>query len=558
MSPDLVAPALTVDSRQLQRVLLPVLLALSLAAAALLDRRRRTLVAALRRRLLFGVPWGTLLTVLLVLAVYLGLQGGIDHWRRPTTIPFRTWSFFYPLGVVVGPFAHGSPGHLTGNLAATLAFAPVAEYAWGHYPRTRGSESFARRLTNPYHRILVVPVAAVAVGILTGVVSVGPIIGFSGVAFAFAGVALVLAPLRAVVALVAVRAFSTLAAALRAPTVTATAGPRFSSPRWAEIAVQGHAVGLLFGLLVGLALVRLYDRDRPPALAVWTGVALFAVSESLWAVYWFRGGGTFVLYRAAGLLLVFALAAVVAVAVGASARPLVGGGPAGESLRSIPRWQAAATVLVVSLAALAGPGAAVNLVTASAAPLPGGPVEVRDYEVTYAEGIENGLVSAVDVEAFGESTDVTTSGLIVRSQRRGVWLTAVSADRLAFDGRRAVVLGGVGWRQSVVAERRGWSAVGGNTTYSVSVTGGGESRTVYTSPAATAGPVVDGRTIGINATRRGFRVGVSRGNRTVSASIPGPNATRRIAGVTLSRDGRRLVARRGATSVTVARQERYS
>ena len=50
------------------------------------------------------------LTVGAVAAVYLFLQGAGSDLRRPVVIPFRAWSYFYPLGMVTGAFS----GPLTG------------------------------------------------------------------------------------------------------------------------------------------------------------------------------------------------------------------------------------------------------------------------------------------------------------------------------------------------------------------------------------------------------------------------------------------------------------
>jgi membrane associated rhomboid family serine protease len=541
----------------LQRVAVVAALVGSLLLVAVLDARRVERGRALRRRLVLGVPWGTLVTVAGVLCVYLFVQGGARAWNTPATIPFRAWSFLYPLGVVTAPFAHAGPGHLLGNLTGTLAFAPLVEYAVGHYPRERGGQSFGSLRENPYARALLVPAAAVVVGLLTGVFSVGPVIGFSGVVFAFAGCALVVYPLRTVVALAGARALSLLTAAVRSPVTVARAEPSFASPWWADIAIQGHALGLLAGVLVGLWLSRHGVVGRRSALRTWAGVLLFGVGQSLWAVYWFRGEGTFVLYRAAGLVLVAVLAALVAATTVASARPLVGSGPTGESLRSLPRWQAGAVVIVVVLSALAGPGAAVNLATTSDEPLPGDPLTVRDYEVTYAENVQNGMVSVVDVEAFGETTSVNTSGVVVRSRERHAWVTAVSESRLAFAGRTMVRVGGVGWLERVVVERRGWNAVGGNSTYRVTFAHADTSRVVYRSPPARASPTIDGRNVSIRAAPPGFRVAVTHDNRTRTVPLPAENTTTTAFGLRFTRDGRRLVASRDDTRVVVARQEAH-
>ncbi|MFB6281504.1 MAG: rhomboid family intramembrane serine protease [Haloferacaceae archaeon] len=546
------------DGALLGRAALAVAAAVAAAVVIGLDRPRGRWGRRLRRRLLLGVPWGTLVTGTLVLLVYLLLQGGLDHPRAPTTLPFRAWSYLYPLGVVTASFAHAGPGHLAGNLVGTLALAPLAEYAWGHYPRERGATSFGSPRTNPFVRAFVcVPAAAVGVGLATAAFGLGPVIGFSGVVFAFGGAALVYYPIRTVVALSAADLLRVAVRAVRTPTTTAAAEPSFSSPWWAGIAIQGHALGLLLGVLAAVGLLRARGDDPPSALRTFGGVALFGAVQSLWAVYWFRGGGTFVLYRAVGLSLVILLAALVAAAVAASDRPLVGDGPAGASLRSVPRWTAASVVLLLVVSALAGPAAVTNLAAASDEPLPGEAVTVRDYEVTYAENVENGMVSVVDVEAFGEETTVNTSGVIVRSERRELWMTAVRADRLAFAGRATVRLGGVGWRERVVANRTGWTAVGGPTTYRVTLRHGGRRVPAFTAPPAEAAPVIAGRNVSVVARPGGFGLAVRVGERNRTAPLPPRNGSVRAGGLRFVRNGSRVVAVRGETRVPVARREAY-
>jgi membrane associated rhomboid family serine protease len=548
---------LAVDPALVQRLAVVLALLGSLGAVVALDARRSALASALRRRLILGVPWGTLLTVAGVLSVYLFVQGGATDWARPVTIPFRAWSYLYPLGVATASFSHNGPNHLLNNLVGTLALAPLVEYAWGHYPRERGAHSFGSLRENPYARVLAVPAAAVVVGLLTSLVAVGPVIGFSGVVFAFAGVGLAVYPVRTVVALAAARVGALALTALQSPVTVARAEPRFASPWWADVAIQGHAVGLLAGVLVGVWLGRQGFVDRPTPLRTYAGVVLFGVAQSLWAVYWFRGEGEFVLYRAAGLSLVALLGLVVAGSVAGSDRPLVGSGPAGESLRTLPRWQAASVALVVAFAALSGPGVAVNLATTSDDPLPGDPLTVRDYEVTYAEGVENGMVSVVNVDAFGETTRVTTSGVIVRSQQRHVWIRAIPKSRLAFSGRAVARVGGVGWQDRVVVRREGWNAVGGDRTYRITFTHDEATRVAYRAPPANASPTIDGRNVTIQTAPPTFRVAVTHDNETRSAPLPPANTTTTVSGLNFSRDGRDLVATRNDTRVVVAREEKH-
>jgi len=540
-------------------VLCSILLALVVVVA--LDRPRGRWGRRLRSRFVLGLPWGTLVSATFVLTVYLVVQGGWEHWYSPVTIPFRAWSYFYPLGMATAAFAHSGAGHLIGNLVGTLVLAPIAEYAWGHYPRKRGVQTFTSPLTNPYVRGFVVfPAAVVVVGLFTALFALGPVIGFSGVVFAFAGFALVRYPLSTVVAVTAGNALRTLYSSLQRPTVSASAGPSYSSPWWADIAIQGHAIGLLVGFLLGAWLIRIRSDDRPSAARVAVGVALFGIAQSLWAVYWYRGGETYVLYRAAGLALVVSLATLVAATVAASDRPLVPTPDDPDAVRAVPRWRIGAVVLLLCTAALTGPAVPVNLTTTASGDLPGesDPIEVRGYEVTYAEDVPNGMVSVVDVEAFGETTQVNTSGVIVRNRERGIWMTAVSKGRLDFDGEQTVLLGGVGWRETVRVERRGWNAIGGGTTYKVNLVYGDRNETAFASPPVQADPVVAGRNVSVEPASRGFRLNVSLGNRSAVGPIPAVNETASIGGLEFANVDGRVYAINGATRVRVARVETYN
>ncbi|WP_224336630.1 rhomboid family intramembrane serine protease [Haloprofundus halobius] len=552
-----------------------------------LDGRRTHRVAALRSRLLYGVPWGTLVSILFVLLVYLFVQGGFDYWYRPVVVPFRAWSYFYPTGMLAAAFSHSGAGHLVGNLLGTLTLAPLVEYAWGHYPRDEREATADWRSDPRIRAFLVFPAAVLVVGVLTALFSVGPIIGFSGVVFAFAGFALVYYPLTTVLALSASRVVNLLYDALFDPTTVASSREAFVSPWWAQIAIQGHAIGLLTGVLVALWLVERRGDDHPDALRLWSGVLLYSVSQSLWAVYWYRGGDSYVLFRAVGLALVFLLATLVTAAASAGDRSLLdrfgaevreragdirsdgsgrrvrdsrddcGGDGDRGGLRAVTGKQAAVALLLVGAAAMAGSAVAVNMVTTADEELPGESVQVRGYEVTYAEDVTNGMVSVVDVDGFGESTSVTTSGVVVRNPDRTLWSREISKGRLAFDGRSAVRVGGVGWRETVVANRTGWSLVGSNASYRVTLAVDGNETPVYTSPPATAEPVVAGQNVSIAAENESFRLVVGRENDTVSAPVPRRNESVTLREIQFTNREGKLYATANGTKVRVAAKERY-
>jgi len=557
----------------------------AVAGVAFERRAGRRPVARLRRRLLLGVPWGTLVSAGGVLAVYLFIQGGLEAWRNPVVVPFRAWSYLEPLGMATAAFGHNGPGHLLGNLTATLAFAPLVEYAWGHFPEERGAHTFADAASNPYVRaFLVFPAAVVAVGVGTAVFALGPVIGFSGVVFAFAGFALVYYPLSTVAALVVSDGLGLAYRALRAPSLTASGRPAFVTPWWADIAIQGHALGLLIGIFLAGWLAQRRGSDLPGSGRLFVGALLVAVGQNLWAVYWFLGNGEYVLFRAVGLGLVALLAALVA-AVGVDSGTTLsarlqavrtdGGSPdsaddrrpVGDDTDSRPSLVAPAALLVLVLVVAAVAGAAVptNLVSVGDDELPGEPVEIRGYDVTYAENVQNGMVSVIDVGVFGLSTDVNTSGVIVRNPDRGVWTTAVSEGRLAFAGRQRAVVGGVGWREEVTATRHGLSAAGGPTAYRVTLAHDGDERLAYHSEPARAEPRVAGWNVSLVATdapagaASPFRLNLTRDGERVSLPVPTGNETVAADGVRFVREDRAVFALVGNTTtrVRVARTETY-
>ncbi|PSP85220.1 rhomboid family intramembrane serine protease [Halobacteriales archaeon QS_1_68_17] len=504
--------------------------------------------ARLRERFVLGVPWGTLATAVFLVAVYLFLQGGADNLYSPLVVPFRAWSYRYPLGIVTAPFSHAGFGHLQSNLLGTITFGAVAEYAYGHFPRRRGSQAFSSLPANPYARIAGFLAAVAGVGLLTSVFGVGWIIGFSGVVFAFAGFALVRYPLTTVLVIFAGRVIDLVRAAFRNPTVTAEGTNRFVTPWWADVAIQGHYLGLLIGVVAGVVVTVRLDR-RPRVGRVWFATIVFAVSESMWALYWFLGNGRYVLFRAPGTAAVFLLAALVVAALAASDRRLV----ARIDLR---RRETALIILGALCLAVALAAVPVNLLTVADSSPPGEHVQVRDYRVAYAEDVSNEYVSLLNVSIGGLSTEVNTSGVIVISERRHIWYTAVTESRLAFSHRERVRLGGLGWERTVVVNRSGWSATGGGNAYRVSLRPRGrQPRVVYTSPPARAEPVLRGNNVSLNATERRFLIELARDNETtVRVRVPPPGENTTAAGITFNRTGNRVYALFNGTRVRIAKR----
>ena len=569
----------------LQRLAVVAAGLLAFAIVYAIDRPQGAWGRKLRSRLLFGIPWGTLVSLGFVLLVYLFLQGGAENWYDPVVLPFRAWSYFYPLGMVTAGFSHASAGHLIGNLLGALVLGTLAEYAWGHFPQSRGSSSFGSWKTNPYVRaFLIVPGAVLVAGLVSSLFAVGPVIGFSGVVFAFGGFALAFYPLGTIVALAASTLVRLVYNAMRHPELVASADWVYQTPSWATIAIQGHALGLFVGLLVGLYLRRRRG-DLPSALRLGTGVLLYGATRSLWAVYWYRGGETYVLYRAIGLALVILLATLVVLAGATrdepvsmptlpspsllptpSSLPSSRSSPFRLSLPSIPVSNPIAgaspaaigfVLLLVGAAMIAGPAIPVNLVTTDEEPLPGDPIEVRDYQVTYAEDVTDGMVDVLDVELFGETTRVETSGVIVKSQERHLWTTAASKNRLQGSGQEQIGLGGLGWRDSVTAHRTGWQVVGGDRVYRVELEHDGDRRVAFTSTGSHAQPRVDGRNVTVVSWEDGFHLLVAHDGGIETVQIPETNESVDAMGVEFVREEDDLFAERGETRVRIAAKETY-
>ncbi|ELZ35569.1 rhomboid family intramembrane serine protease [Halorubrum tebenquichense] len=630
----MVAEALTSDAVHLAAGAAGVVVALG--AVYLVDRPAGDWTRALRSRLLLGVPWGTLVVIAGVIGVYLFVQSGIDDPNRPVVIPFRSWSYFYPEGLLWSSFAHSGRGHVTGNLLSALVAGGLAEYAYGHFPggrevdepepltarlrrlpsKARGIPRRIRRLpsriaaagslaSNPYVRaFLIVPGAAVAFGLLSALFALGPVIGFSVVVFAYWGFALVTRPVAALVAMAGTTLVRVLYDALRVPVAFAEASPSYGAPSWANIAIQGHALGLIGGALIAVVLVRRRSRGRSDegrgpgeegpepdaarsrwsrhpnatagdsessagatersALVVFGALLLFGASRRLWAVYWYLGNEQYELYRAVGLGLLALLGAIVAVAAVSRDEPLWPDRavPNPETLRAGIRSATPAAIgillLVAALAVVAGPGVVPNLAAVDDGDLPGDPVEVEGYQVTYAEDVEDRLVSVVDVEAFGRSTSVNTSGVIVSHPDREIWTTAVSKGNLAFWGYRAVDVGGTGWRETVWVQRVGWVATGGGPTYRVDAVRNETRRTLFASGPARAEPRIDGRNVVVAAAEGGFELSVIGGNgNNVTAPLPAANESTTVRGITFVRENDAVFAERGETRVRIAQRETY-
>lgn len=520
-------------------------LAVSYAFLRFASPSDRSVGEQLRSRLILGIPWGTFVAVGFVVFVYLFVQSGWGSLRDPVVIPFQSWSYTYPVGWLTAGFAHSSYGHLLNNLTATLMLGVLAEYAFSHFPQRRGAMSFGSWSTNPYVRaFVIVPVAVVAAGLFTSLFSLGPVIGFSGVVFAFGGFALVRYPIATVVAIFGVSALRRFYDAIQSPTITrgfVETGP--SPPWWAEVAIQGHAIGLIAGVLLGIYVFRRRDAVPSP-WRIWTGVLLFGIAQSLWAVYWFQGTDQWVLFRGLGFVLVILLALVVTAAAVSSPRPL---------FRGVTRRQVAVFIVIISLVLMIAPAIGVNMLTTDpgeATDRPG--VEVADYRVIYAEGIENKMVAVGDID-IGGLGDVRTSGVIVFSESRNLWTRAVSSSRLASNNQATVTLGGVAWKTTVYVQRPAWSVSGNASVYQVYLEHDGDRVSAFASDPSTADVTVANHTVTLFVEDASFQLRLQHRNETVAeAPIPDDGEAITVGDIEIeNRDGTLFLEHDG-TSVSVA------
>ncbi|WP_239641886.1 rhomboid family intramembrane serine protease [Haloterrigena salina] len=513
--------------------------------------------------------------------------------------------------MLTASFSHAGPGHLIGNLAGAVVVAPIAEYAWGHYPDGRGETAATSWRTDPWIRALVVfPLIVVAITIGSSLFALGPVIGFSGVVFAFAAFSLVHYPIVTLIGVLGVQgALLTLYRALQTPIGVYVAQPRApSAPSWAGIAIQGHALGFFIGLVLAIGLLRRRGQ-RPDALRVWIAILLFGFAQGLWQIYWFGSANVYYLFQGPGVLVVIILALAVTVAITASERPIVParlerrlarlrGSSSGSSvarpleiarggdrsstsplerigeiataatdrgstrLSSVTRRKTALFAVLAVFAVVAGAAVPVNFFMLDDATVSSeSAVEIEDYTIQYAEGVENQKVSPVQVGPLAEAVSLESSGVIVSSTERQLWVEVVPANRLAFTGDAEVVVGGPGWRETVHVERTGWEPVGNDTVYQVEIWPEGEDRRLaHESEGSRADVRIDDRNVTIESRDGEFVLAVEfRDGETVETTpVPAAGESETAGGLTLERVDDTIYASADGTRVAVASRETYS
>lgn len=498
---DVVADYLgNLDGGDLSRLALVFALLLAFAGVVRSGFLHRTWREA-RERLLWGLPIGTAVIVAVNVAFFLFVQRGLDHPGSPLYIPFISWSYLYPEGVLSSAIAHANSGHITGNMMATVVFAPLAEYVVGH----RGSR-------HPYLRALVfVPLLWYVFALVPAAFAWGPGLGFSGAVFAFFGFVVVFYPVRAVLMVVLVSVAGSLFSALVDPISIQVAGERFVRPSWANVAIDAHVIGLLLGFGVAALYARRY---RYPIERFRVGFALvsIAVLQGLW-IFAVSDGSRYVLYQAAGK------AVVVTLGVGLTyAASELADGPMFRLSEFSAKRMAAGSLLVVPLAVFVVVGVWwLAFFGALGFEQQHDGVEVGDYEVFYGEDVAIELAPPFD-ELLDETPEF--SGVVVSSDTRGIRTVALQQRQLSSSGNSTVKVGGFGWMEEVEVERTSMTSATGNSTYTVELSheGSGQNRS-YDSGAADAETVVEGWDVSLEAVD-GRRMAVLRGeDRVIHVSL---------------------------------------
>ena len=538
--------------------------------------------AVLRKRFIYGIPWGSLLTIVGVVGFYLFAQSGIESWNNPVIVAFRSWSYFYPTGMLAAGFAHAGPAHLIGNMAGTVVLAPIAEYFWGHYPS--GHSSKTRDLTDvtatdhlpdggwinrPWIRALVIfPIVMILVSLATSFLALGWSLGFSGTVFALAGFAVVRYPLSTIVGLAGISTVSTLATTLTQPVLRVTAEPGAPGPPgWAGVNVQAHLVGFLIGAVLACYLV--WARDtRPPVERLFAGILLFAFAQSLWVIALSPSADVYVMYRWIGVAFVLLLSVALTTLVIANDEPIPrllsrfervpsrqqlawtwlflltvvallgiwgiiegGSGTGGDLVLLVLFWALLAAPAIAPLAPdrvastplsqrqavlfvilclgvlVVIPSVFSNIPVLDEDPVPEeGTIEVGDYHIGY---VENKAVPRISgISAFPDSNWGSSNGVVVVSEQREIWTESVSDDELAHDGEATVVVGGIGWRETIDIERIGWNVVGNETAFVVDLTHDGETTRSFVSDSSRVDVRLANHSFAIAPGYEGFSVAV--------------------------------------------------
>lgn len=505
-----------------------------------------------RDRLIMGIPWVTLLTATICILMFFFIQTGRGN-GEPLVVGFRSWSLWYPQGIILSTFAHLDTAHLISNVTGIIVFGAIIEYTIGHYPPhhtpSNAISPLIQRiptLKTPLLRILGLTGAVLGYAIGSSVLLPGATLGISGLVFVLFGIAVVMKPRIAIIGVIVAEILGLLAQAIIFPVSISLlpAGP--AATALAEISIHGHLFGFVVGALLGMLLVRRRG-DNGDLVESWFAALAIAVLFGLYAVTWPSESGDPMLFTAVGTVLVFTLALLISLLIDDGNIMFI-------NYIDLSARETALGLLLAAVLAFAAIGIPYNLVAISDDGQFNNQVEVEDYIIGYDEDVIDQYTAALMTPGIGpEDGAITVSGVIVVSDERNAWHVAASERELRHHKRVEVPVGDATWREDVVVTRTDWIVLGSAPVYQVHAEVNNDTETLYTSEQIMSPHLIDGKSITIKATSEEFQIIVQGDGQSETAAIPSEGGNVTVNGVEFERVSDRLRASSGDTQIVVAR-----
>ncbi|RZN62545.1 rhomboid family intramembrane serine protease [Methanonatronarchaeum sp. AMET6-2] len=267
------------------------------------------------RRLYLSLPIGTFVVIGINVLFYMFVQRGLFDPYNPLWLPFASNSFSNPFGLVVSSWSHMSLDHLFSNMVATFVFAPLAELVFNtgaNKTRVPVKGYLGSLFSSPRIRaVLLFPFLWFVVGVALSI-GTPPGIGFSAILFAIIGFCAVLAPILIIVLLLVNIILNNIISVLLVPVEVTRMTTVVTEPTWAGIGIWAHLLGFLVGILIGV--VYYFHRGgfkKPDPLYSFFAVLIVGLMMGLDLPFSYIADGEYVLFSAAGFILVVVLATLV-------------------------------------------------------------------------------------------------------------------------------------------------------------------------------------------------------------------------------------------------------
>ncbi|WGI17814.1 rhomboid family intramembrane serine protease [Methanonatronarchaeum sp. AMET-Sl] len=212
-------------------------------------------------------------------------------------------------------WSHMSLNHLFSNMLATLVFAPLVEIIFNTGARETRFFSKGRLgsfLSWPFFRaVILFPITWFVVGVALSM-GTPPGIGFSAIVFALIGFCAVLAPVLVIVLLLVNIILNNLISVLLVPVEVTRVTTVIAEPSWAGVGIWAHLLGFLFGILIAVAYY--FYRGgfkKPEPLHAFFAVFIIGLMMGLDLPFSYVENGEYILFSAAGFILVLVLATLV-------------------------------------------------------------------------------------------------------------------------------------------------------------------------------------------------------------------------------------------------------